>query len=142
MDAYTELIKSIDFKEVLLKDLHVSRFPEPETGNLNADINFEPDLVHFGEGHLIASMSYAISANSEGNEIFSIMFELIASYSYAEDSMASDHEAQQFVRNNVPVNVWPFARELIYNMTNRMNVPGLMIPSLRQMPAADESDEE
>ena len=40
----------------------------------------------------------------------------------------SEEEKQQFLSRNVPVNVWPYARELISTMATRLGYPALLIP--------------
>ena len=38
---------------------------------------------------------------------------------------------QRFVERNVPVNVWPYIREIVATMTAKMGLPPLVLPTLK-----------
>ncbi|OJE00590.1 hypothetical protein A9485_23810 [Bacillus cereus] len=70
------------------------------------------------------------------DKLFEVNFTLKLKYSLnlEEDEetlikISSDEELMNlFVERNVPINVWPYAREIISNVTMKMGFPPLMIP--------------
>ena len=48
-----------------------------------------------------------------------------------------DRHYEAFRQANLPLNVWPFAREFFYNMTLRMGWPPFTLPLLRFVPESN-----
>ncbi len=113
---------------------------------LEANIKMKPVLQLATETHLFATVTFDVATyTKEEREIFRIEFEYAAVYFIDKDAAFSEEEVNQvgqtFVEKNVPINVWPFARELIADLSNRMNVPRLLIGMYRYLPT-DKADEE
>lgn len=45
-----------------------------------------------------------------------------------------NEELEKFSERNVPINVWPYARELVSNLTTRMGFPPLVLPMYKNTP--------
>lgn len=74
-----------------------------------------------------------VSAKAEENLIFIINMELIAEYDISKyDGDISDEVYNLFVKNNVPINIWPYAREIVQSSTTRMGYPSLIIKPYRR----------
>ncbi len=50
---------------------------------------------------------------------------------YRSEVSLSEDFVEIFKNRNVPVNTWPYFREFIQNMTQRMNLPALTLPLLK-----------
>lgn len=56
-------------------------------------------------------------------------FDALYRLDYQSDVPLSDALLQEFARRNAPVNVWPFMRELVMNLTQRFGWTGFVLPS-------------
>jgi len=64
-------------------------------------------------------------------ELFSIHFSLLVKYDLPSDADFAPQYLEFFAENNVPANVWPYARELVSSMTSRMGLPPFTLPILK-----------
>lgn len=56
-------------------------------------------------------------------------FNCLYRLTYQSDVPLTDAFLNEFTRRNAPVNVWPFMRELVMNLTQRFGWSGFVLPS-------------
>lgn len=144
---YTKLIEYISLEDIFVKDLAMNRNPVSlkDGEELHADVKILPRLELVTNDHLIASVNFHVNAQTKDElELFSMDFEYATIYSIGGEESFPQEELQQiaevFVDRNVPINVWPFARELVADLSNRMNVPRLLIGMYRYIPTKETDD--
>lgn len=131
--VYNEFIKQIELKWVYLENATVKRHRAPD---------FDKDFQYVGkEGKrsfestddgFRAHYQYTISLNEIGTE--EPFAELKCTYAAAYTSnkpMTRDLFAI-FKELNLPLNTWPYVREFVHGMTNRMGLPTLVLRSLKR----------
>ncbi|REJ32801.1 MAG: hypothetical protein DIU82_11730 [Bacillota bacterium] len=52
-------------------------------------------------------------------------------YSFESTYKVEEPVVTLFIRRNVPINVWPYIREIISDLTVRMGYPRLILPTLK-----------
>ncbi len=61
------------------------------------------------------------------NPLFSIKFDYCIAYSVESLSTFSNEYIEFFIYKNVPINIWPYARELVSSITTRMGFSPLIL---------------
>ncbi len=148
MDAerYSAFVKAIDLESVLLDGLEATRdwaaFLRPQELDVQFQVG-EGTKWEVREGRLEVTTSLvvqaaAVSEGQEGSEeppalLIRVSFLLVYVYD-GEEELASFVAGEgnreivdAFVARNVPVNVWPYFREIIASVTMRMGLPPLIL---------------
>lgn len=150
-NKYESLIRSIELSNIELQDLSCQR-----NNNLSSEkkSNLQVGLQHEIVEQFYDSLDYVVhthfnvsafhgeeddkelaehSINNE-NTLFTINFTLESTYKVDIANIDHDLEAYKeefklFSKRNVPINIWPYAREIISSITTRMGFPPLIIPT-------------
>jgi len=100
--------------------------------NVKAIVTFRGELLDEQRNNFIAKATLTVKGLPEGEseekEIVSIQCEYILTYSLREKAGLSKEEIKRFCNINAVYNAWPYWRELIQNMSNRMELPTLTLP--------------
>lgn len=140
--TYKEFVSKIEIDRINIRRLNMESVIAPnEIAKFMKDgKRIEIDLVHEFKLENIADehkFFYAIGvvkavARIAKNVMFLIEVELIAEYNISSiKKEIPDAIYQQFIQNNVPVNIWPYAREAIQSGTTKMGYPPLTIRPYR-----------
>lgn len=134
--TYQEFVSKVEIKDIRIKKLEMNSFlTRKEVKEKNIDINLNIDF-NFNQ-FINASTFEAITAVSviaeiPNQKVFSIKMELLVEYEYDEIKQTVSKEIiDNFINSNVPVNVWPYIREIIHNATIRMGYAPLIIKPFR-----------
>lgn len=73
---------------------------------------------------------YELIATASSKRDFALRILCVFSLSYSAKQALTEDFMDIFIKRNVPLNTWPYFRELVQNMTQRMNVPPLVLPLL------------
>lgn len=154
-EKYNDLIKNIELQEITLLDLNCKKNPEFNTQNESLNIYLDHDIkqmVHNGINVFFpiffkvfsfeSSEKESINDVSEKDILFKIEFTLelnyIIDFNMVEDVVADIQNFKKefgiFAEKNVPINAWPYARELVSNMTTKMGFPPLLLPMYKNIP--------
>ncbi|WP_165875811.1 protein-export chaperone SecB [Hazenella coriacea] len=140
------LVSHAEFKEVELVSLMCSQNKQlvDSLGNVHISIDYTSlEMVQDGYEWMFP-VRFCIRAYHgeqgdpppEENHLFCIEFVLDCIYSLdIEEECSTSHPKkidQSLPEQQVLSNVWPYARELVSNLTIRMGFPPLMIPPLKQ----------
>ncbi|MCA1035712.1 protein-export chaperone SecB [Bacillus infantis] len=131
-NKYQELINNIEIQNVKLKDLSVRSSYNNESQK-NIEISAKHEVISFKRDGdlLLVQTRFEIEGFSESQCVFSIGFILELVY-YLENRFTFEEQyIDLFTKNNVPVNAWPYARELVSSITLRMGLSALILPVLR-----------
>lgn len=64
----------------------------------------------------------------QDESLVELKFELRAVYEFDSIEDYEDEYILKFIELNVPVNIWPYAREIISSITTRVGYPALILP--------------
>ncbi|MBU8727988.1 MULTISPECIES: protein-export chaperone SecB [Bacillus] len=143
---YNDFIKKINLEKIELNSLMCNKNTSFDRSR-ELDIALEHDIKSIQKDgvELRVQIGFEVVAGeSVGNEesiedfqdeslLFRINFTLDLIYALKVDEeidflLGLDKEIKHFADNNVPVNAWPYAREMISSTTTRMGLPPLVIP--------------
>ncbi|GGJ43163.1 protein-export chaperone SecB [Deinococcus roseus] len=132
-EEYSTFIQHLELVNVLLKDMSVSKTAKliPE-----AILGFEihtakPKLDPF-PGGFCACVTYTIKLSQQIEatakpEYFAQM-KITLEGIYNNDLEISAEIFEVFAGMNLPVNLWPYLREMVHSLSLRMGFPGLILP--------------
>ena len=139
--TYEDLVATIEIDKILVKRLNMEGFIQPHRvpEYLDGDRQISLEITHEFklESHDEAESIIAIGliqakASIEEDIVFLIDVEILAEYDASEmDKPLTEEILLRFLQHNVPVNVWPYAREIIHTGTTRMGYPPLVIKPYR-----------
>lgn len=106
-----------------------------EFNKVGAEIASGGTLYEDHKAHFIAKVQFSLKGKPEGteddNEIVSIVNEYIVRYSVADRKGLTKKDIKAFCNINAVYNAWPYWREYVQSMTNRMDIPTLIMPLLK-----------
>lgn len=135
-DTYRDLVKGININAINIHSLNISNVNKKLKGSRTIDINQEfnsSEYIIDGD-NLEVYAKFNIKACEKDNPekiAFEIDFTYCIEYTKTELDKFDEAYIKFFVQRNVPVNIWPYARELISSLTTRMGYPTLIIEPLK-----------
>lgn len=155
---YRAFIKTVEIEQINLSSLHVEKNEDYASGldNISVVMNYNErnHYVKSGKLHVWFGMGViALSSNvtaDEGGKIsakdidpkerlFSIdaVFDLSYSLKGVDDAdvfvQENEEQVEDFCKKNVPINAWPYLREIINSCTIRMGVPPLTLKAFKRV---------
>lgn len=128
---YADLVNNIEINDITLKRLNVDTNEEAEhSGQLGVSIGHEIDTYERDSEVLRAVSSFNIGTYFEetGDNLFSIKVDFVIEYNVNLKKDFEEEYYEKFIQNNVPINIWPYAREIVSSLTNKMGYPPLYLP--------------
>src|SRR5699024_6082241 len=147
---YETLIKAIELVNIELQNLTCDKnndLPSEKRSNLQVGLNNKIVEQLYEDLEFIAHIHFDVTVFHSAEEIeahdekindddvlFNIEFILESTYKINIPEMnhtLEDYEDElvSFSERNVPINTWPYAREIISSITTRMGFPPLFIPT-------------
>ncbi|WP_422445612.1 protein-export chaperone SecB [Thermoanaerobacterium sp. DL9XJH110] len=129
-EKYNELVKCIELNRIILCKLNCEiNVDILEEKFERAKVNFNPEfnLKKKEKNRLYAEAIFDVNVIEEKNQkmVFNINVSFLLIYNYKEE--CEDSVLNEFVKRNVPLNAWPYGREIISSITARMGLPPLNI---------------
>ncbi|MDD3269018.1 MAG: protein-export chaperone SecB [Syntrophomonadaceae bacterium] len=125
---YKSFIESLDLEEIFLDSLKVKNYHLPKPRNLTVKLEPEFGISKIFKDSFFASAKFQVIVSDDKERkafVIDARFRLLYNF---ESSITIDDEMQEkFMATTLPVNSWPFAREIISSMTTRMGYPSLLI---------------
>lgn len=150
---YSDFIKSVGIRDISLKSLSCEKLsnakkkiidpnPPQDEFYFDASVSFDFSLSEQKHDLFVALAKFKIFVTHKNNEKddeeieergeFLIQFEYELLYNY-DFEKANDEIFEVFINKNVPINIWPYARELISSLTSRMGYAPLILGSFKSI---------
>lgn len=129
-EIYRKLIESIDIKKIYLLELMLKRTNNEPTEGLNVKVNPSFELLSFQDRVIETQAKISVKAISKetNNVFFSIDATFQVNYELRKEIDGVDEEIVDiFVNQNLPINIWPYMRELVSSHTTKMGLPPLVL---------------
>lgn len=126
---YKDMIKNILIKDILLKNLNLKDVKIPENDNqFSVSLHYEcKDVNYIGKDLIEFNPIFKLSISTEEEETVNLQFEFSVIYFIKDIDEYKENYINDFKKINLPVNIWPYARELISSITTRIGYPSLLI---------------
>lgn len=136
---YTELINNIDLKAIDLLELNCIQYPKTSKSygenksnnvdeiNVSANSNFSGYDIKNND--LVCFPTFTLQSKNGEDDIFSIKIKYSVIYELNLDlNSVEDSVIEKFLEKNLPINIWPYMRELVSSLTVKMGYPSLVLP--------------
>ncbi|WP_144559891.1 protein-export chaperone SecB [Shouchella miscanthi] len=140
--VYDNLINVVQFRDIELLNLEMKRYVVDDHDRLTVDFHARVEDLISEEDMLIVNLFFEVKAEDEknNNDIFLIKFNYKATYNIPIEEDFEDQYLSHFAKINAPINIWPYARELISSTTVRMGYPALYVPLHKDDPIFEENN--
>lgn len=132
---YNDFIRTIELSNIKLTDLHCNNTNElTDIESIHIELNVNFQRVNVSPGKITASAEFQVNAHKTDyidERYFTINALFLLSYSYDDEITLTEEMIERFIKVNVPLNAWPYGRELISSTTSRMGYPSLFISTLK-----------
>lgn len=140
--TYQEFVSCIEIDNINIKRLTMESVVAPQDvpvlldkgQQIEIELDHKFSLLKKSEDIALFKAIGFVQASARIGEsvLFLIDIELIAEYDISKlEKFIPDQLYEDFVQNNVPVNLWPYAREAIQSGTTKMGYPPLIIRPYR-----------
>lgn len=127
-ERYSKFIEGLDLQQIYLVNLSCSRQVDVEGERWYVDLRPEFRVVDSGKSEEIrVEARLRASAHEQKVQMMIVDATFMLVYSSASDTDFDDEIREIFLKSNPPLNIWPYAREVISSMTTRMGFPPLII---------------
>lgn len=133
--SYNGFIASLEFREIRVPKLYYKFWGSSEgTGNWVVEIDNKVSSKKTGVGDLRGDIRFEVKVvNQEfpDTKLFEVKGIVEITYSYDPAITITKDMLSVFEARNIPLNGWPYVRELVSNATLRMGVRPLVLPPFR-----------
>ena len=130
-EEYNKLIKCIELKRIVLASLNCQLnsdiYKQQRSGPAKVELKPSFHLKSKDEKTIYAVANFNVNVfdDDENEKIFNIEATFLLIYEMEEK--CEDRVIEEFIKRNVPLNAWPYGREIISNLTCKMGLPPLII---------------
>ena len=131
---YGEILRGIELHDIFLKSCsaEIKREKLEKTKGLKVSIKDKVDK-HQSDNKVVVTHKFFLNAKpSEEEKDFVIKISVAFCLVYTSSSPLEDDFFDVFKEMSLPVNSWPYFREFIQSMTQRMNIPPLTLPLVKR----------
>ncbi|EJA6562025.1 TPA: protein-export chaperone SecB [Clostridioides difficile] len=127
---YGKLVKDVKLVTVLLKSIELIDVTFPEGEGIKYDVKMDYGCEEFKKISEIVEFypKFNLRVEYQDESLVELKFELRAVYEFDSIEDYEDEYILKFIELNVPVNIWPYAREIISSITTRVGYPALILP--------------
>ena len=129
--VYRKILEGIELRAIYLKSFEGKINRETIPREAVAHISSKADFITKAENHVEISQKWDIIGKDKNTKSEFITI----SVTYAIILLSKNEFRKDFFeiyeKTSLTLNVWPFVREFVNNMTARMNIPPLTLPLLK-----------
>lgn len=129
-NLYNKFIKNLEIEDIQLNELTTRCFVDLDDieSELYMELSYkciDMKIKSIDEMNVFPEFDVKVKSN----EMVCLKIRLKFKIKYTIDSLNSfnDQYLELFIDKNVPINIWPYAREVISSITTRMGYPQLII---------------
>lgn len=142
--SLAKVVEKANLRKIFLQSANVWRELDMlEELALGANISISGELLENRQDGFVAKTVFSLKGESEEeNEdvVARIECEYVLEYALDDRKGLTDEDIVQFCKMNSVYNSWPYWREFVQNLTNRMELPTLTLPLLKFRRSAKKSD--
>ncbi len=129
-EEYHSILKGIDLKNIYLKSLKTDIKHDLITEAMSVNIKQKAGYLNIKDGFKAEYKCNIIVKNNKKVQVLKIECVFEAIFSSTKKITNEFFEIYQGL--SLPLNLWPFARELVNSITSRMYIPPLTLPLFKR----------
>jgi preprotein translocase subunit SecB len=131
-NEYQEILNGVNLSAVWLGDLNYSCGLAKENCPISLNFNTNSHIKEQTDGDTIVSFKFELKGLSDGVDVLSISGEYLLAFS-AKQNITEDF-FEIFRDHSLSIMIWPYLRELFYNLTSRSNIAPFVLPLIKTIP--------
>jgi hypothetical protein len=130
-DDYKKVLKGIQLKEIILEECsaRIRKIVGPSSLQISVKDKIKYKLISGNGAHV--SHSYNMVGTSDSEKDYTFKISCTFRLEYYSDIPLSKEFMDIFSNKNITLNSWPYFREFAQNITQRMNIPPVVLPLLK-----------
>lgn len=128
-EEYRRILDGIELKNILISNIKADLKHELLTEGMKIVIKDDAQY-EMREDDFIIKNKYILTAKNQANKI-ALKIECVFIVVFETKYEITDGFFEIYKDLSLPLNVWPFFRELVNSTTARMNIPPLTLPLLK-----------
>jgi len=130
---YRSQLKQVQLDEIMLEECSAKIRRDRLEKSLEIQIDQKVTHVCLSNTRVVVNHSYKLTASGHGaKKDFALKVTCSFGLKYSSEAGISEDFMEIFKVRNIPLNTWPYFREFIQSITQRMNIPPLTLPLLKQ----------
>lgn len=128
-DIYKNFIKNIEIADIFLSNIESKRYLALFNNDCKVDVEFKPkfEFDSIEKNKFISKSEFKVYAKIKEEKLFDIICEFTIINLITDESLMKEEFIKKYVKDNLPIIVWPYAREIINSITTRMGFPPLIL---------------
>ena len=126
---YREILKGIQLDTIALRSLKAHIHRENMEGSMKIELQ-ESAAYRNAEDGFEVSAQYVLIGKSKRR--IALRVDCTYDLFFTSEEEINDEFFEIYKEFSLPLNLWPFFRELVYSITSRMNIPPLTLPLLKR----------
>jgi len=132
LKEYREFISGIEIGSLRLVSVNSKFIDEALVPAKGGEIRVkDTSRYEVNEKGFIAIHTYIIETVMEGQDKPYIIFKAVYEVKYLSEKKITKQIWNKFRQHNLPLNTWPYARELFHNTVLRFNHPPIILPAFK-----------
>lgn len=123
---YNKLLSFINLNDVYLKDLKVALISRDFEGGANLTFSEKSELVENENNCIKIQVYYEIQAKSKRRNLFKLSAQYFVLFNSTQQIPAGFFDI--FIKHSLPLQTFPYFRELVNSVISRMGLPPLILP--------------
>lgn len=132
-EKYREFIEAIELRDIKLIELNTHIVEEQPTTDNTLKVDIKTTNEHkILNNMLIFYVNYILIMKQSKKVVLKIKAKYKVDYELLKKIEIDEKTIDFFSEMNLPLNVWPFFRELCNDITTKMRIPSLVLPLLKR----------
>jgi preprotein translocase subunit SecB len=130
---YRKLLKQVELKSIVLDSCSVKTNRDKIAGNMKLDIRNKVDhLLEDENTSAIITIEYDVTATKTTKKDFALKMSCVYRVMLKSESPITEGFMEIFLNVNIHMNTWPYFREFVQSMLNRIGYPPLTLPFFKR----------
>lgn len=142
MVAASRVSRRVQLLAIQLTDLSMKRTADGDGSSLGADVNRNCMALKWDGGVVEVSCNFHFRAVDGDTQVGFIDATYLLRYGVEGSEPVAEADAKHFAFANGAYNAWPFARELFFGISSKMNLPPFILPVLIFTPPRTQTKEQ
>ncbi|MFW6333448.1 MAG: hypothetical protein ACOC23_09145 [Thermodesulfobacteriota bacterium] len=130
-EEYREFLRQVDLESIVLDSCSVKTDRQNIGSNMKLDVRPKVTYVIEEETSATISVSYELLVTQTTRKEYSLKLECVYQVALSSKLPMTDSFMEIYTRVNIQMNMWPYFREFVQNMLQRVGFPPLTLPLLK-----------
>ncbi len=130
-EKYRQILEGIELQNILLSEIKASVKHELFTEKMKINIKDESEY-EFKDDKFIVINKYVLTSRNNKQKKNALKIEATFKIFFESENEINDGFFEIYREISLPLNIWPYFRELVNSITARMNIPPLTLPLLKR----------